>query len=174
MKCLFFSLLMLTAMNVFAQSDFDRSTDKENGSVVFKGQVTFDDLLKESSFSWLQKGAGEYTPDKEAMTYLQKELPDYEMVVFLGTWCDDSKVLVPKLHKTLQAAGYPMRKYSMYGVDRAKTTKYVENKLYKIEFVPTIILFKKNNEVGRVVENVKKSIEQDLVDIIKADKKING
>lgn len=61
----------------------------------------------------------------------------------------------------------------MYGVDRAKTTKYVENKLYKIELVPTIILFKKNAEVGRIVESPKKNIEDDLVDMIKKDKAIN-
>lgn len=174
MKILFFTILMFASMNVRAQSDYDRSTDKENGSAVFKGQITFDDLLKGASFSWLEKGAADYTPDKEAVAYLQKELPNYEVVIFIGTWCDDSKMLVPKLYKTLQAANYPMRRYSMYGVDRAKTSKYVENKLYKIEFVPTIILFKKNNEVGRIVENVKKSIEQDLADIIRNDKKVNG
>lgn len=174
MKSLFFTTLMFASMNVIAQSDYDRSTDKENGSVVFKGQITFDDLLKEPSFSWLEKGTNDYTPDKEVIAYLQKELPNYEVVIFIGTWCDDSKMLVPKLYKTLQAANYPMRRYSMYGVDRAKTTKYVENKLYKIELVPTIILFKKNNEVGRIIESVKKSIEQDLADIIKNDRKLNG
>lgn len=174
MKQLLLLLFFISSINVFAQSDYDRSTDKENGSVVYKGQLTYDDLLKESSFSWLQEGVENYTPSSDAIDYLQKELPAYEVVVFLGTWCDDSKILIPKLYKTLQAANYPMRRYSMYGTDRAKTTKYVEHKLYKIEFVPTIILFKKNNEVGRVTENVKKSIEEDLMEIIKTDKRING
>lgn len=174
MKTIFFSILMLASTTVFSQSDYERSTDTENGSVVFKGQITYDDLLKEPGFSWLKKGADNYAPDKESIAYLQKELPGYEIIVFLGTWCEDSQNLIPKLYKTLQAAGYPMRRYSMYGVDRAKTAKYVEHKLYKIERVPTIILFKKNNEVGRIVESTKKNIEEDLAEIIKTDKKING
>jgi len=174
MKKLLFSLLMLATMNVMAQSDYDRSIDKENGSVVFKGQISFEDLLKEPSFSWMGKGAEDYMPDKETIAYLEKELSDYEVIVFLGTWCEDSHRLIPRLYKTLQAANYPMRRYSLYGVDRAKAAKYVENKLYKIEWVPTIILFKKNNEVGRIVESAKKSIEEDIADIIKHDKKING
>jgi hypothetical protein len=173
MKVLFFSILMTMAMHVVAQSDYDRGTDKENNEVVFKGQITFDDLLKEPSFDWLHKGMEGYNPDKDAIAYLQKELPNYEVVVFLGTWCEDSHLQIPKLYKILMASQYPMRRYSMYGVDRAKTTKYVENKLYKIELVPTIILFKKNAEVGRIVESPKKNIEDDLVDMIKKDKAIN-
>jgi len=170
MRKLFFPALLLISMNTFAQSDYDRSTDKENNEVVFKGQLTFEDLQKEPSFEWFKEGATNYTPDKEAIAYLKKELPEYEVIVFLGTWCDDSHVEVPRLYKILTTANYPMRKYSLYGVDRAKTSKYVENKLYKIEQVPTIILVRKNNEAGRIVEHPKKSIEQDLVEIIKRDK----
>jgi thiol-disulfide isomerase/thioredoxin len=170
MKNLFIVFLLLFSTNAWAQSDYDRSTDKENGSLVFRGQMTFDDLLKEKSFSWLESGAAEYAPNSEALEYLKKEVGGYEIVIFAGTWCDDSKLWLPRLYKVMQAANYPMRRYSMYGVDRAKTSKYVENKLYKIELVPTIILLKKNKEVGRIVETPKKTIEQDLADFIKRDK----
>ncbi|HTN47377.1 MAG TPA: thioredoxin domain-containing protein [Flavipsychrobacter sp.] len=170
MKNLFIVFLLLLGVNARAQSDYDRSTDKENGSVVLRGQMTFDDLLKENSFDWLESGAAGYTPNNEALEYLKKELGEYEIVIFAGTWCDDSKLWLPRLYKVMQAANYPMRRYSMYGVDRAKTSKYVENKLYKIELVPTIILLKKNKEIGRIVENPQKTLEQDMVGFIKKDK----
>ncbi len=60
-----------------------------------------------------------------------------------------------------------MEQYLMYGVDRAKEAKYIEHKLYRVEKVPTIIVLKDNTEVGRIVENTKKSIEEDLMEIIK-------
>lgn len=170
MRALVLITLLFISMTVTAQSDFDRSYDKENGLLVFKGQVTFDTLKTEPAFEWLNKGAEAYSPDKETLRLLQEKLPAYDLVVFMGTWCEDSHVLLPKLYKTLQAANYPLSQCKMYGVDRAKTTKYVEHRLYQIAFVPTIILTYKNQEIGRIVENVKQSIETDLADLIRNDK----
>lgn len=157
-------------MSTMAQSDYDKSIDPENKDVIYKGEITFDDLMKEPAFSWMKKGADEYTPDHNAIVYLQKELPAYDIITFLGTWCEDSQQQIPKLYKVLTEANYPLRHLSLYGVDRTKATKYLENKLYKIERVPTIILLKKGKEIGRIVETPEKSIEEDMVNIIKADK----
>lgn len=169
MKKMLLALALLISVNTFAQSDYDVSKDKENGAVVFKGQITFADLAKEPTFDWLKRGADAYTPDSVPVKYLKKYLPQYEIVVLMGTWCDDSQNMIPKLYKTLQVVGYPMNLYSMYGVDRAKTAKYVEHKLYKLDKVPTVIVYRNHMEVGRIVELTKKSVEKDLVNIIQPD-----
>jgi len=172
MKQLFLAAAMLLTINVMAQtgkSDYDVSKDAENGAVVFKGQCNFTDLGKEGSFGWLKRGSDAYKPDTNAVKYLKKNLGNYEIVVFMGTWCEDSQNIIPKFYKLLLLTGYPMNKLTMYGVDRAKTAKYIEHKLYKIDKVPTIIVYKNHSELGRVVETVKKSIETDLINIIKDD-----
>lgn len=170
MKKFFAAVALMMSTTAFAQvpgtSDYDVSKDAENGAVVFKGQLTFDDLNKETTFGWMKSGSEKYTPDSNAIKYLKKHLGGYEIVVLLGTWCEDSQNLIPKLHKVLQASGYPVSKVTLYGVDRAKTAKYVEHKLYKLDRVPTIILYNNHNETGRIVETVKKNIETDLVQII--------
>lgn len=173
MKYYLFLALLLISMNATAQSDFDRSIDSENNAVVFKGQLVFDDLSKEASFDWFAKNATAYHPQKEAIAFLKKELAAYELVIFLGTWCDDSHQLIPKLYATLQAAQYPTSQYKMYGVDRAKTTKYIEHQLYQITFVPTILVYKNNQEVGRIVEATRMSIEEDLAAILQKDMPAN-
>ena len=61
---------------------------------------------------------------------------------------------------------YPLSKVTMYGTDRAKTTKNGEEKKYNITLVPTIIVMKNGKEVGRITETVKKTIEDDLAAII--------
>lgn len=172
MKKILLAAAMLLSLHVMAQtakSDYDVSKDSENGAVVFKGQLSFDDLNKESSFGWLKRGSDAYKPDTNAVKYLKKNLGNYEIVVFMGTWCDDSQVMIPKFYKLLQLVGYPMGKLTMYGVDRAKTAKYLEHKLYKIDKVPTIIVYKNHSELGRITELVKKSVETDLINIIKDD-----
>lgn len=153
----------------FAQSDFDRSVDPESGSLVFKGQVDLNDLKKEESFSWLSKGADSYIPDSAGLDYLKKNLPAYNVIVFMGTWCEDTHLMLPRLLKTLQLISYPMDKLKIYGVDRNKETKYVEHKLYRIDRVPTILVFKSHTEIGRITEVVQKSVENDLEEILKAN-----
>lgn len=169
MRGVILTALLLMSMIVKAQTDFETSTDKENGSVVFKGQITYNDLRKELSFKWLDKGIIDYKPAEADMVFLQKHLSGYEVVTFMGTWCDDSQNLVPKLLKVLAAADYPMHQHTMYGVDRTKQAKYTEAKFYEISRVPTIILLKDNQEVGRITESVNKSIEADLRAIIEKD-----
>ena len=160
---------MIMGVHAFAQSDYDVSKDKENGAVVFKGQMSFADMEQEPTFSWLKHGTDAYKPDTTTMKYLKKNLPNYEIVVLMGTWCDDSQNMIPKLRKVLQLAGFPMAKYTMYGLDRAKTAKYVEHKLYKVDKVPTVIIYKNHMEQGRITETVKKSVEKDLAEIIRPD-----
>jgi len=167
MKSIVFLILMLLSVSGFAQSDFDRSVDAENGSVVFKGQLTLEDLRKESSFEWLD-GPTKYEPDSTAMKFLRKHLPDYKLVTFLGTWCDDSHTLFPKLVRIMDIASFSPSNHMVFGVDRSKTTKYVESQLYRIEFVPTIIVYKGFTEIGRIVETPEKSLEKDLVRIIQS------
>jgi hypothetical protein len=63
-----------------------------------------------------------------------------------------------------------MVQYEMFGLNREKQAKYAEKQMYKLEKVPTIIVFKGNKEVGRIVETVDKSVETDLVKIINGGK----
>jgi len=166
MKQLFLLAAMLFSVATFAQSDYEISKDDETGAVVLKGQISFDDLKKESSFTWMSKGAASYKPAKSDIKYLKEYLPQYEMVVLMGTWCDDSQRLIPELYKVLMAAGYPTGKVKMYGVNRAKEAKNLEQKIYSLEKVPTIIIYKDHTEIGRIVEHLKDTMEGDLVALI--------
>jgi len=139
--------------------------DSVDGGKVFDGLITFDDLNKEQSFTWLNV-VKEYKPSEDVTDFLQKYIKPYTMVVFMGTWCDDSHYLIPRFERVLQMINYPSSKLTMYGVTRAKTTRGGEEKKYNITLVPTIIVFKDGKEVGRITETVKKTIEEDLAAII--------
>lgn len=148
---------------------YDVLKDSENEQVVYKGQISFADIQAGKTFDWFRDGEKEYKPDAAAVNYLRQNLGDYELVVFLGTWCDDSHNIIPKLYKTLLEAGYNGY-YTMYGTDRAKTTKGNAHEQYNIKLVPTIIVLNRYKvEVGRITETVKNSVEQDLADILKSD-----
>jgi thiol-disulfide isomerase/thioredoxin len=143
--------------------------DTTDGQTIFNGRISFEDLGREASFTWLSKGRDEYQPDAKAMKLLQFYLRQYTVVVFLGTWCDDSHNLIPKFEKVMDLLKYPNDMLTMYGVDRDKLTTGGEQKQYSIRNVPTIILFKDSNEAGRITETIKVSVEADMAAIIEAD-----
>ena len=166
MKKIIFACILLISTSALAQTPtYLTSKDSVDGGIIFNGPITFEDLNSELTFTWLMQ-ANEYKPYDKIVDYLKTYLPDYTMIVFMGTWCDDSHYLIPRLERVLQLTNYPASKLTMYGVDRAKNTKNGEDKKYGITLVPTIILFKDGKEIGRITESVKKSIEEDLAAII--------
>lgn len=153
------------SLNSFAQP-YETSKDTENGSVVLKGRITMGDLKNEPTFTWLKDNGG-YSPEPVATQYLKENLENYTLVVVMGTWCEDSQILVPKLYATLTQALFPIDQLTVFGVDRTKDALNGEKAQYNIEKVPTIIVYKDAKEIGRIVEIATKSVEEDLVNIIK-------
>ncbi len=170
MKKLFFILIVfLTSMTAKAQYNFDVMKDEESGQTVFWGRCTFDDISDEASFDWFTLSSNEYNPDPTITEQLKKELPQCQLYIFMGTWCEDTHMLLPKLYKTMLLSRC-FTNYKMYGVDRTKKSKENEQEAYKIQNVPTIIVVKNGVELGRVVESAKTSIEADLLRIALAEK----
>ncbi len=164
MKNVFFVLLFLFPAMLSAQT-FTTEKEPETGVVILKGECRFEDLKAQPSFMWL-KDTAQYKPDKRALGTLREKLLQYEMVVVFGSWCEDSQRELPHLYRVLQEAGMPMEKVALYGLDRAKKGRDMEDKIFRVEKVPTIILFKNHREIGRIVETPKRSIEADLAQMI--------
>ncbi len=154
------------SLSAAAQKPYSISKDEQTGQKIFKGPVTLADLQGEPSFTWWARSTEGYTPDANVITYLRDALSSCTIITIMGTWCDDSQNLVPKLAKVLGAAKFPMERFAMFGVDRAKETGGIESRAYQVKRVPTIVVFKDNKEIGRIVESVGRSVELDLAQIV--------
>ena len=84
----------------------------------------------------------------------------------MGTWCPDSRREVPRFMRVMDAWHFPVEKLIFIGVDDAKQSPVGEYNSLDIQRVPTFILYKNNIEAGRIIENPKTSLEQDMVDIL--------
>ena len=163
-------ILLFISMETNAQNTpFTISKDTVHEGLIYNGTVTFDNLEQEKTFEWLREGFKEYSPEGKALNYLQFYLKNYSLILFLGTWCDDSHYLVPRLEKVLKLIQYPLDELMMYAVDRTKVTKDGANKIYNLVKVPTLIVLKNGKEVGRITENVSNSVEADLAAIVAKD-----
>jgi thiol-disulfide isomerase/thioredoxin len=89
-----------------------------------------------------------------------------DMLVFLGTWCGDSKREVSLFLKIVDAAGIPMDRITFQALDRKKTSPDGLEVRYGIERVPTFVFLKKETEIGRIVETPKTTMEGDILAIL--------
>ncbi len=150
--------------------------DKDWGTFL-AGEITIEDIRKNIP-EW-DTEYYEYEPDMSLVYELAEALTgDIGITCVLGTWCPDSRRMVPRLWKVLELAGYPLSKIRMLAVtsSRAKENNNITGEMlswsdsvkksYGIEAVATVILMEKDKEIGRIVETVQESIERDLLDLL--------
>jgi hypothetical protein len=90
------------------------------------------------------------------------------VVVFLGTWCSDSRREVPRFLKIVDSAGISMDRITLHALDRKKTSPDGAEVRYGVERVPTFIFLKKEAEIGRIIESPKTTLEGDILTILAA------
>lgn len=169
MKKMFILILVSSFVSIasFAQSQYETLPDGKTGGKIFKGIISLQVLQSEPSFSWYNDNLKGYAPNKDAIAGLKKHADSIELVVFMGTWCDDSHYIVPKFYTLLNAAGFPNDKVTLIGVDRDKNTLSHLSQALNVVNVPTIIVMKKGKEMGRVVEYGKYGLfDKELAEIL--------
>lgn len=116
---------------------------------------------------WYLDGYDNYKPDSLAINKLT-EIPfdDLTIKVVMGTWCPDSRREVPRFLHVIDLWKFPMEKVTFIGVDNSKLSPVGEYEQLDIQRVPTFIFYRKNIEIGRIIENPLTSLEQDIVNIL--------
>jgi len=108
-----------------------------------------------------------YVPDAQLIENLRNKAPELKADVYFGYWCDDSKNHVPVFLKILDTLNVPEFKVNFYEVEKKATADqkfYVEDMM--VEKVPTFIFYANEFEMGRIVENPRNSLLQDMMLIV--------
>lgn len=170
--------ISFAAIAVFAFQSCDtqkvivnRQVESQRDGQMLLGTQTKDQFLKEPFNEWYNNEHDGYQIDQNAVAELKKEkLSGYQIVTFVGTWCEDSHREFPRLMKILEAMDYPESKLTIIAVNRKKESPNGEEGMYNIQKVPTIIVKKYGRELGRIVEFPKSGfLERDLLEIVKKD-----
>lgn len=134
------------------------------------GTIDKTGLTSENYTKWFSKNFDEYEADKNIITELTQKIRDYNILIFMGTWCGDSKREVPRFYKILEACNFPMEQLKVVAVS-SKPYMYKQSPNHdeaglNIHRVPTFIFYKDQKEVNRIVEHPVNSLEQDMLDIV--------
>lgn len=143
------ALFFFAAHTVFAQNEISRD---DEGNKVVRGFLTKKDLATDTSYAWFAKNQEGYMPDQGALQALRANRDSINIIAFGGTWCSDTKYILPKFFALADAAGFSPDRITVVGVDHNKKTIQHLSEAFGITNVPTIIVMKNGKEVGRVIE----------------------
>lgn len=137
---------------------------QNRAEVIERGWLTRS-VFNTSELSDFRTGYDTSHVDPDFMTMLHNANPGLGVLVFLGTWCPDSKREVPRFLKIADSSGFPSDSIRFYGLDRTKKSQDGLTDRYGIVKVPTFIFLKKGEEVGRITEAPITTLEGEMLSI---------
>tara|TARA_B100000678_G_C18035899_1_gene432687 strand:+ start:250 stop:732 length:483 start_codon:yes stop_codon:yes gene_type:complete len=138
--------------------------DKQSKTKMLVGLSNRDGLQQDPFSGWFNKEYGAYAVNKEAVQGIDSE--NLSIMLFMGTWCRDSRREVPRIYRILDAAGFDEARLTLINVDRGKNSPGGEEVGLNIHHVPTVILYKNGSEIGRIIETPVQLLEEDMTAIL--------
>lgn len=149
---------------LFFVSFFTQAQHSMTSETILSGKIKRTDLI--NNFHWFNEGYHLYKPSKKTIEQLAPYADGLSFIVVMGTWCSDSREHVPPFYQVVDQLHIPESSIDLVAVDRKKQGAHMDISLLKIEYVPTFIVYYKGKEIGRIVEDTKKSIEKDLLELL--------
>jgi thiol-disulfide isomerase/thioredoxin len=154
---LLLTIAFLSAQHAFSQPEV---THDASGNKIIKGFMSKKELASDTAFAWYAQNQKGFTPNADMVKQYAANKDSINFIVFGGTWCGDTKSLLPKFFAVTDAAGFTDNHITLIGVDRSKKTLYNLAEAFGIVNVPTFIVMKNGKEIGRVVEYGKTGVPE--------------
>ena len=160
------TLFLLTVIFVIIISILTQCGKQEQQTAepkILTGWLTESHLFTEMPV--YQEGKDGYEPDNTVIADLNNLDQNFNVLIFLGTYCSDCKREVPRFLKIVDLLENKNFSHKLFGLGRAKDDISDMREKYNIEYVPTFIVYLNDQEIGRIIETPMVSIENDLLDI---------
>ena len=167
-------ILVITLFSIIASAqDINKEIVIDDETPFLLGTIDKDGLTSENYNDWFSKNFEEYELDQATIQAFSSKLKEYRITLFMGTWCGDSKMEVPRFYKILEACNFPEDQLTVIALSR-KANMYKQSPNHyeaglNIHRVPTFIFYKNRKEDNRIVEHPVESLEKDILNIITSD-----
>ena len=170
MKQLIISALLCISSAMAFSQPLNKISKDRNGNPMLEGCCTREALLQEPFASWFVPNYNLYRVDSAVALQLKPYISNKTFVLFLGTWCGDSKREVPRLYKIFDYCTVKPEQIKLVLVSNHDTaykqSPTHEEKGLNILRVPTLLVLENGNELNRFVEYPVESLEKDLLKIL--------
>ena len=147
-----FLVALVICPGILTQAQNSYQVSRDSTGKILKGLVSRDILENDTAFKWFRQNQTGYTPDAETVSILKAKGQQASFVVFGGTWCDDTRNLLPKFYLLMDAAGIANDQITFIAVDHKKQSLNHLPEEMHLTNTPTFIVLKGGKEAGRVVE----------------------
>ena len=142
-------------------------TIKGDNEITLKGLLSRKVIESDTAFKWFKNNYALGMADASAVAAFQKNKDSIHVIIFGGTWCEDTQNLLPVFYRLADKSGLPDSSITFIGVDRNKQTLDNLSAAFNITNVPTFIVMHNGKEIGRVVEYGKYGqIDKELGEIV--------
>jgi hypothetical protein len=115
--------------------------------------------------SWYKDNCSLYKPQPELIHKIDSLCAGDSVCVVLGSWCSDSHMWVP-MFLSITDSTLLARKIGFIAVPRSNGWREQLTPGLYIEKVPTFVFYHDGKEIGRIVEEPKGDIGQNIVEIL--------
>lgn len=129
------------------------------------GQLNKELLMTHEAHPWFKKNYDAYSPNLSVLTSL--DLSDISVRIFMGTWCHDSKREVPRFYKVWDGLKLSESQITIVGLTKKKKGYFNDYSEFGITNTPIFIIFRKGEEIGRIIEKPDGLLEDHLETIIR-------
>lgn len=172
MKHIITVILLIAAitMSLSAQKLNQEYTDKKDKKHLI-GQCNRDGFSAEPYSKWFTTNYDMYNVDKVTLKRCKRKIKNVKVQIFMGTWCGDSRKEVPRFYKMLDELGFDEEDVELINLNNSRDHNYKKSPTHEergkfIHRVPTFIVYKKGEEIGRIVEAPVTSLEMDFTQIL--------
>lgn len=169
MKTLSLLLITISISLLTRGQDLNKEITLTNGKKILVGALTKESLAQDPYKTWYNPNYDRYNVNQPIIEKFKDTLAHYQILVFLGTWCGDSKREVPRFIKILDAAALPSKNLKIVALDQRKGhyKKSPDGEEWGLQIlrVPTFIFYKNGKEQHRIIESPNRSLELDMLQI---------
>ena len=97
---------------------------------------------------WKERVAVGYEPKQVYLDSIRRGVDSFDVKLFLGTWCNDSRKWVPRLFAIQNRL--PIRNLEIISVDTTKKDERGWTKEYGVDSIPMFVFMREGQEVGRI------------------------
>jgi thiol-disulfide isomerase/thioredoxin len=170
MKSLFIFPFFLFTSTIILSQKINQEISIVNQQPFLVGEINIEGLSSNSYKEWFQPNFASYTAETTNLEQVKDNLSEHQILIFMGTWCGDSKREVPRFIKILESVDFPMKNLKIVAVDKRKDfykkSPQGEEWGLNIRRVPTFIFYKNEREINRIIESPLATLEEDIISIV--------
>ncbi len=109
---------------------------------------------------------GLYDPEKDFLERIQANTDGIMVKILCADWCPDSRMQLPRFLSAILALSHRDFDIEFIDVDRNKEDEEGEARKQNVFAIPTFIFIHDGEEIGRIIERPKESMEKDILEIM--------